>query len=87
MQAVPDGTGLVGREGSRAVLSNEPVSTSFPSGENVTAATEPVYLDQQHLDTTTPTGKLLFQVTGAVSEFERNMIRQRVNAGLCCHQG
>jgi len=41
-----------------------------------------LYLDQQHLDTTTPTGKLLFHVTGAFSEFERSMIRQRVNAGL-----
>jgi DNA invertase Pin-like site-specific DNA recombinase len=41
-----------------------------------------LYLDQQHLDTTTPTGKLLFQVTGAFSEFERSMIQQRVNAGL-----
>ena len=41
-----------------------------------------LYLDQQHLDTTTPTGKLLFQVTGAFSEFERAMIRQRVRAGL-----
>jgi DNA invertase Pin-like site-specific DNA recombinase len=41
-----------------------------------------LYLDQQHLDTTTPTGKLLFQVTDAFSEFERSMIRQRVNAGL-----
>ena len=27
-------------------------------------------------------GKLLFQVTGAFSEFERSMIRQRVIAGL-----
>jgi DNA invertase Pin-like site-specific DNA recombinase len=27
-------------------------------------------------------GKLLFQVTGAFAEFERSMIRQRVNAGL-----
>jgi DNA invertase Pin-like site-specific DNA recombinase len=27
-------------------------------------------------------GKLLFQVTGAFAEFERTMIRQRVNAGL-----
>jgi DNA invertase Pin-like site-specific DNA recombinase len=27
-------------------------------------------------------GKLLFQVTGAFSEFERSMIRQRVRAGL-----
>ena len=41
-----------------------------------------LYLDQQHLDTTTPTGKLLFQVTGAFAEFERSMIQQRVNAGL-----
>jgi len=41
-----------------------------------------LYLDQQYLDTTTPTGKLLFQVTGAFSEFERAMIRQRVRAGL-----
>jgi DNA invertase Pin-like site-specific DNA recombinase len=41
-----------------------------------------LYLDQQQLDTTTPTGKLLFQVTGAFAEFERSMIRQRVDAGL-----
>ena len=36
----------------------------------------------EHLDTTTPTGKLLFRTTGAFAEFERSMIRQRVNAGL-----
>jgi DNA invertase Pin-like site-specific DNA recombinase len=41
-----------------------------------------LYLDQQHLDTTTPTGKLLFHVTGAFAEFERSMIRQRVNVCL-----
>jgi len=41
-----------------------------------------LYLDQQSLDTTTPMGKLLFQVTGAFAEFERAMIRQRVKAGL-----
>jgi DNA invertase Pin-like site-specific DNA recombinase len=34
-----------------------------------------LYLDQQHIDTTTPTGKLLFQITGAFAEFERSMIR------------
>jgi DNA-binding transcriptional LysR family regulator len=32
--------------------------------------------------TSTPAGKLMFQVTGAFAEFERSMIRQRVNAGL-----
>ena len=41
-----------------------------------------LYLDQQHIDTTTPTGKLLFQITGAFAEFERSMIRQRIRAGL-----
>ena len=41
-----------------------------------------LYLDQQSIDTTTPTGKLLFQVCGAFAEFERSMIRQRIHAGL-----
>src|SRR5262245_7313420 len=41
-----------------------------------------LYLDQQSIDTTTPMGKLVFQVTGAFAEFERSMIRQRVKAGL-----
>jgi DNA invertase Pin-like site-specific DNA recombinase len=41
-----------------------------------------LYLDQQSIDTTTPAGKLMFQVCGAFGEFERSMIRQRINAGL-----
>jgi hypothetical protein len=36
-----------------------------------------LYLDQQSIDTTTPAGRLMFQVTGAFAEFERSMIRQR----------
>jgi DNA invertase Pin-like site-specific DNA recombinase len=34
------------------------------------------------LDTTTPTGRLLFHVVGAVAEFEKGIIRERVKAGL-----
>jgi DNA invertase Pin-like site-specific DNA recombinase len=41
-----------------------------------------LYLDQQGLDTTTLTGRLMFHITGAFAEFERSMIRQRVRAGL-----
>ena len=41
-----------------------------------------LYLDQQAIDTTTPAGKLMFQITGPFAEIERSMIRQRVNAGL-----
>jgi DNA invertase Pin-like site-specific DNA recombinase len=33
-----------------------------------------LYLDQQHIDTTTPTGRLLYQITGAF-EFERSIVR------------
>jgi DNA invertase Pin-like site-specific DNA recombinase len=41
-----------------------------------------LYLDQQAIDTTTPMGKLVFQIAGAFAEFERTMIRQRIKAGL-----
>jgi DNA invertase Pin-like site-specific DNA recombinase len=50
--------------------------------EHLEAVGVDLYLDQQNIDTTTPAGKLLFQITGAFAEFERSMIRQRVNAGL-----
>lgn len=33
-------------------------------------------------DTTTPTGRLLFQVTGAFAEFERVLISERTKAGM-----
>src|ERR1700745_286232 len=39
-----------------------------------------LYLDQQSIDTTTPMGKLVFQITGAFAEFERSMIQQRIKA-------
>ena len=41
-----------------------------------------LYLDQQAIDTTTPMGRLVFQITGAFAEFERTIIRQRIKAGL-----
>ncbi len=41
-----------------------------------------LYLHQQGIDTTTPGGKVLFQMMGVFAEFERAMIVERVNAGL-----
>jgi DNA invertase Pin-like site-specific DNA recombinase len=41
-----------------------------------------LYIHQQGIDTTTPGGRALFQMLGVFSEFERAMIRDRVNAGL-----
>ena len=37
---------------------------------------------ENQLDTSTPTGKLVFHVIGAVAEFEKDIIRERVKAGL-----
>jgi DNA invertase Pin-like site-specific DNA recombinase len=50
--------------------------------QELEAAGVDLYLEAQSLDTTTPMGKLMFQVTGVFAEFERSMIRQRVHAGL-----
>src|SRR5258705_7002028 len=41
-----------------------------------------LYLHQQALDTTTPSGRAMFQMCGVFAEFERCMIRDRVNSGL-----
>jgi DNA invertase Pin-like site-specific DNA recombinase len=41
-----------------------------------------LYLHQQRIDTTTPSGRAMFQMCGVFAEFERGMIRERVNAGL-----
>src|SRR5580692_3282008 len=36
----------------------------------------------EQVDTSTPTGKLVFTILGAVSEGERNLVAERVRAGL-----
>jgi DNA invertase Pin-like site-specific DNA recombinase len=41
-----------------------------------------LYLHQQALDTSTPSGRMLFGMLSVFSEFERGMIRDRVLAGL-----
>jgi len=41
-----------------------------------------LYLQQQALDTSTPSGRAFFQMLGIFAEFERSMIQERVKAGL-----
>ena len=41
-----------------------------------------LYLHQQNIDTSTPSGKAMFQMVGVFAEFERSMIQERVKAGL-----
>ena len=40
-----------------------------------------LYIHQSGLDTSTASGKMMFQMIGVFSEFERSMIRERVIAG------
>jgi DNA invertase Pin-like site-specific DNA recombinase len=41
-----------------------------------------LYLHQQAIDTTTPSGRAMFQMCGVFAEFERAIIVERVNSGL-----
>src|SRR5579883_1047101 len=36
----------------------------------------------ENIDTTTPGGRLVFHIFGSIAEFERDLIRERTNAGL-----
>lgn len=46
-----------------------------------------LYLHQQAIDTTTPAGKAMFQMCGVFAEFERDMLSERVKAGLSRAKG
>jgi DNA invertase Pin-like site-specific DNA recombinase len=37
---------------------------------------------KENIDTTTPTGKLMFHIIAALAEFERDVISERTQAGL-----
>ncbi len=41
-----------------------------------------LYLHKQGLDTSTPAGKEMFQMLGVFAEFEREIIAERIHAGL-----
>ena len=41
-----------------------------------------LYLHRQGIDTRTPGGEAMFQMLGVFAEFEREVIRERINAGI-----
>ena len=41
-----------------------------------------MYLHQQHVDSSTPSGRALLQMSGVFAEFERAMIQERIMSGL-----
>ena len=49
--------------------------------EEIQSAKCDLYIHQSGIDSSTPSGKMMFQMLGVFSEFERGMIRERVIAG------
>ena len=41
-----------------------------------------LYIHQSGIDTSTPSGKMMFQMIGVFAEFERSMISERVKLGM-----
>ncbi len=41
-----------------------------------------LYVHQQSVNTSTPSGRMVFSIFGAIGEFEREMCRERIMAGL-----
>lgn len=49
---------------------------------DIQAKSVDLYLHQQGLDTSTPSGRMMFGMLSVFAEFERSMVRERVMAGL-----
>src|SRR5919198_5192780 len=66
---------------SQSVSPNRPLLASQTS-----TVVEPLQIGfksiQENIDTTTSGGKLVFHIFGALAEFERDIIRERTQAGL-----
>ena len=50
--------------------------------EDIRACDIGLFLHQQGLDTTTPSGRAMFGMLGVFAEFERSIIRERVKSGM-----
>ena len=50
--------------------------------EDMRAKGVDLFLEKQGLDTSTPSGRLMFQMVGAFAEFERAIISERVKSGM-----
>jgi DNA invertase Pin-like site-specific DNA recombinase len=50
--------------------------------QTIRASKAALFIHSQGLDTSTPAGRMVYQVLGSIAEFERELIIARVNAGL-----
>jgi DNA invertase Pin-like site-specific DNA recombinase len=69
-----------------AVWAIDRISRSLPDAlaflRDVHAANVQLYIHQQAFDTTTPTGTLMYQMIGAIAQWERTIINARIHAGI-----
>lgn len=56
-----------------------PLRAHYPLLTHAETAAE---IDQENIDTSTPLGQALFTIVSAVAQLERDLIRERVRAGL-----
>jgi DNA invertase Pin-like site-specific DNA recombinase len=68
-------------------MSYDPISVECPFckakvGEPCSRSNGTIRGPHYGLDLTTPSGRLMFQIIGAMAEFERALIQERVKAGL-----
>jgi DNA invertase Pin-like site-specific DNA recombinase len=56
--------------------------SSICSASSANSIQKALFLHQQGPDTSTPSGRAMFQMMGVFAEFERAMIRERVLAGI-----
>jgi hypothetical protein len=75
------GASMLSWFGSSIALPGQSPICSGPSRRFQVLGIEFVSLSEQ-MDTSTPTGKLVFTVLGAVAELERSLIAERVKAGV-----
>jgi DNA invertase Pin-like site-specific DNA recombinase len=70
------------RQGTRQAPWPQQADASGRPTQELHAKGVDLYLHQQGLDTSTPSGQAMFQMLGVFAEFERSMIRERVMVGL-----
>ena len=73
---------LLGQSGHRIDARQRPSSALLGILQELRDKGVDLFLHQQGLDTSTTAGKAMFQMLGVFAEFERGIIRERVNAGL-----
>jgi DNA invertase Pin-like site-specific DNA recombinase len=58
------------------------LASLIDTAQELETASVDLYVFQQSIDTTSPAGRMFFHIVGAFAQYEREMIRERVIAGL-----